>query len=89
MDDIQHPNDFPPLTIEQIRDLTTAVREDFGGDLSRAAFTEKLLLLLEDVPGFEAGQVDARLIESAWAIYSGRPSQLSRCYSRTSSVTFP
>ncbi|MCO8323086.1 hypothetical protein ABEG10_04560 [Burkholderia cenocepacia] len=76
MDDIKHPNDFPPLTVDQIHDLTTAVREDLGGDLSRAAFTEKLLLLLEDVPGFEAGQVDARLIESAWAIYSGRPSEL-------------
>ncbi|HDR8955404.1 hypothetical protein [Burkholderia vietnamiensis] len=76
MDDIKHPYDFPPLTIEQICDLATAVRDNFGGDLSREAFTEKLLLFLEDVPGFEAGQVDARLIESPWAIYSGRPSEL-------------
>ncbi|AVR11550.1 hypothetical protein [Burkholderia thailandensis] len=73
MDDTKHPNDFPPLTIEQICELAAAVCDDFGGDLPRAAFTERLLLLLEDVPGFEAGDVDARLIESTWAIYSGRP----------------
>ncbi|MCW5141615.1 hypothetical protein B7L29_001670 [Burkholderia cenocepacia] len=73
MDDIKHPNDFAPLTIEQICELAAAVCDDFGGDLPRAAFTEKLLLLLEDVPGFEAGDVDARLIESTWATYSGRP----------------
>ncbi|WP_175866081.1 hypothetical protein [Burkholderia contaminans] len=72
MDDIKHPNDFPPLSSGQIHDLATAVREGFGGDLSREAFTEKLLLFLEDVPGFEAGDVDARLIESIWETYSGR-----------------
>lgn len=73
MDDIQHPNNFRTLTNEQVCDLATAVRDDFGGDLSREAFTEKLLLLLEDVPGFEASDVDARFIESAWATYSDRP----------------
>lgn len=72
MDETRHPNNFPTLTNEQICGLATAVCDDFGGDLSREAFTEKLLLLLEDVPGFEAGKVDARLIESAWATYSGR-----------------
>ncbi|MBU9583033.1 hypothetical protein C6Q21_07405 [Burkholderia multivorans] len=73
MDETQHPNNSPTLTNEQICELATAVRDDFGGDLSREAFTEKLLLFLEDVPGFEAGDVDARLIESTWATYSGRP----------------
>ena len=76
MDETQHPNNFPTLTNEQICELATTVRDDFGGDLSREAFTEKLLLFLEDVPGFEAAQVDARLIESAWTIYSGRRSEL-------------
>ncbi|KGV55750.1 hypothetical protein [Burkholderia pseudomallei] len=76
MGDIQHPNNFRTLTNEQVCELTTAVRDDFGGDLSREAFTEKLLLFLEDVPGFEAGDVDARLVESAWAICTGRPSEL-------------
>ncbi|VBI17623.1 Uncharacterised protein [Burkholderia pseudomallei] len=73
MDETQHPNNFPTLTNEQICELATAVRDDFGSGLSREAFTEKLLLLLEDVPGFEAGDVDARFIESAWATYSDRP----------------
>ncbi|MDN7644689.1 hypothetical protein [Burkholderia cenocepacia] len=73
MNDTQRPNDFPPLTNEQICELAAAVCDDFGGDLARAAFTEKLLLLLEDVPGFEVGKVDARFIKLAWAAYSGRP----------------
>lgn len=73
MDDTQYPNDFPPLTIDRIWALAAAVHEDFGSRLSRADFTESLLMLLEDVPGFEAGEVDAGLIESMWAAYSGRP----------------
>lgn len=31
MDDIQHPNDLPPLTIEQIRDLAATIRYCFWG----------------------------------------------------------
>ncbi|MCV9916847.1 MULTISPECIES: hypothetical protein [Burkholderia] len=54
MDDIRHHKDSLPLTTEQIRDLAEAVREDFGPGLSRAGFTDNLLFLLEDVPGFEA-----------------------------------
>lgn len=73
MNDIQHHDDYPSLTIDQIRALAAAVREDFGGNLSRADFAESLLMLLEDVSAFEAGKVDARLIESAWGTYSGRP----------------
>lgn len=76
MNDIQHLNDFPPLAIDQICDLAAAVCEDCGGKLPRAEFTERLLMLLEDIPGFEAGEVDAGLMESMWAIYSGRPSEL-------------
>ncbi|KWE61150.1 hypothetical protein WL76_03445 [Burkholderia ubonensis] len=67
MDDTQHPTNFPPLTIEQIRALAVAVREGFGPGLSRAAFIDCMLLLLEDMLGFEAGDMDARCIESAWA----------------------
>ncbi|HDR9160675.1 TPA: hypothetical protein QDB28_001013 [Burkholderia vietnamiensis] len=73
MDDIKQHDDFPPLTIDQIRDLATAVREDFSGKLSRADFTESLLMLLEDVPGFEAGTVDEGFIELVWTTYSSRP----------------
>lgn len=74
MNDTQHHGDFPPLTPIQIRDLAAAVRDDFGSNLSRADFSEELLMLLEDIPGFESGDVaDARLIELAWATYTGRP----------------
>jgi hypothetical protein len=69
MDDISLDDDLPPLTIDQMRDLAEAVREDFGGNLSRADFTASLLVLLEDVPGFESGDVRTSLIESAWAAY--------------------
>ncbi|MDN7901742.1 hypothetical protein [Burkholderia cepacia] len=72
MDETQHPNNFPTLTNEQICELAAAVCDDFGGDLSRAAFMEKLLLFLEDVLGFEAGDADAMLIESTRAAYRGR-----------------
>ncbi|AOK66909.1 hypothetical protein KTE49_04710 [Burkholderia multivorans] len=71
MIDIQHRDDFPPLTIDQIQGLAGSVQDAFGNDFSRAEFTNHLLALLEDVPGFEIGDVSASLIESAWGIYSG------------------
>lgn len=70
MDESQYPNDFSPLTIEQIHELSAAVRETFDGKLSRAAFTASLLLLIEDVPGFEMGEIPASLIDAAWATYN-------------------
>jgi len=69
MDDTKHHSDFPPLTIEQIRDLATALREVFGSNLSRTQFADKLLMFLEDVPGYESGDASSSLIESAWATY--------------------
>ncbi|CAJ3407687.1 Uncharacterised protein [Burkholderia pseudomallei] len=71
MDDIEHPNDFPPLTIEQIQGLVESIQDAFGNDFSRAVFTNHLLVLCEDVPGYETGDVPEALIESAWGIYSG------------------
>ncbi|AIO67132.1 hypothetical protein [Burkholderia oklahomensis] len=71
MDDIKDPNDFPPLTIEQIQGLVESIQDAVGNDFLRAEFTNHLLALLEDVPGFETGDVPATLIESAWGIYSG------------------
>ncbi|WP_322090158.1 hypothetical protein [Burkholderia cenocepacia] len=70
MDESQYPNDLPTLTNEQICELAAAVCDDFGGDLPRAAFMEKLRLLLEDVPGFEVGEIPASLIDAAWATYN-------------------
>lgn len=71
MDDTQHHDDSPTLTTDQIRELVTAVRDDFGPRLSRAIFIDHLLMLLEDVPGFEAGGITASLIKSAWVAYTG------------------
>ena len=70
MDDTQHPGDFPPLTIEQIRDLAALIREVFGSDLTRETFADKLLMFLEDVPGYESGESAVALIASAWAEYA-------------------
>lgn len=67
MDDTRHPNNFPPLTIEQIRELAHAIREVFGSNLPRMDFTDKLLLFLEDAPGYETDAVGTSLIDSAWA----------------------
>ncbi|AOJ37227.1 hypothetical protein WJ23_04605 [Burkholderia lata] len=64
---------FCSCTIEQIRDLAMAVREGFGPGFSRAALIDCILLLLEDIPGVKAGNVEERLIELAWAIYIGLP----------------
>jgi len=69
MDDTRHPASFPPLTIEQIRELAAAIREVFGGNLSRESFADKLLMFLEDVPGYETGRIPETMIDSAWDMY--------------------
>lgn len=69
MDAISHRDDFPPLTIEQIQGLVESIQDTFGGSFSRAVFTNHLLALLEDVPGYETSDIPALLIESAWAAY--------------------
>lgn len=70
MDDIRHYNDFPPLTAGQIRDLAVAIRDVFGSSLSRAQFNDKLLMFLEDVPGYESEEASSSLIKLAWDIYN-------------------
>lgn len=72
MNDTRHSSNFPPLTAGQIRGLAASIREVFGSDLSRAEFTDKLLLFLEDVAGYESGEDAAALITSAWAEYNDR-----------------
>ncbi|MFM0420031.1 hypothetical protein [Paraburkholderia aromaticivorans] len=71
MNDTQCHGDFPPLTIEQIRELAAALRDVFGSNLSREQFNDRLLMFLEDVPGYESGGAPLSLIESAWAAYGG------------------
>ena len=72
MDDTQHPASFPSLTIEQICELATAISEVFGSNFSRESFADKLLMFLEDVPGYESGESAVALIASAWAEYADR-----------------
>jgi hypothetical protein len=55
MNNTQSYGDLPPLSIDQIRDLAAALRDVFGSNLSRAQFTDRLLMFLEDVPGHESG----------------------------------
>ncbi|MEW9580670.1 hypothetical protein [Paraburkholderia sp. DGU8] len=69
MDDTKHNSDLPPLTAGQICELAAAIRDVFGGNLSRTQFADKLLMFLEDVPGYESGDASSSLIESAWATY--------------------
>ena len=69
MNDTQFNGDFPPLTASQIRDLAATLRDVFGSKLSREQFNDKLLMFLEDVPGYESGDASSSLIESAWAEY--------------------
>ena len=71
MNDTSCHGDFSPLTAGQIRDLAAAARDVFGSNLSRALFADKLLMFLEDVPGYESGEVRSSLIESAWVAYHG------------------
>ncbi|MGF6768640.1 hypothetical protein P3T18_001110 [Paraburkholderia sp. GAS199] len=71
MNDIQPHGDFLPLSAGQIHDLAAAIRDVFGSNISREQFNDKLLLFLEDVPGYESGGASSALIESAWALYGG------------------
>ncbi|AIS95519.1 hypothetical protein BTHA_1282 [Burkholderia thailandensis MSMB59] len=73
MNDTQLHKDCPSLTIAQIRDLVAFVRDSFEVNLSRTRFIDRLLMLLEDVPGYETDDVPATLIESVWVMYSDRP----------------
>lgn len=70
MDDIPHHGNFPPLTIKQVRELAATICDVFGRSLYRAEFTDRLLMFLEDVPGYEYGEVAAALVESAWVEYT-------------------
>ncbi|WP_342303223.1 hypothetical protein AAFM49_11675 [Burkholderia pseudomallei] len=69
MNDTKQTDDLSSLNADQIHELVEAVREDFGLDLSRADFIDSLLMLLEDVPGFESGDIPMSLLESVWTAY--------------------
>lgn len=75
MNDTRYQKNFPPLTSAQMRELVAALRDVFGSNLSREQFNDKLLMFLEDVPGYESGGASSKLIESVWAEYVDRRSR--------------
>jgi len=70
MENIYTDGDETALTNDQIRELAVALQEEFGEKLSHIDFCDKLLLALEDVPGYESGNVAMVLIDTAWAEYT-------------------
>jgi hypothetical protein len=70
MDKTSHSSDSWSLTSEQIQALVESIQDALGDGFTRAEFVNHLLLMLEDIPGFETGDVPASLIETAWTAYS-------------------
>ena len=60
-----------PITKEQQQDLIELIHEQFGSTLSRDDFTDAVLGLFEDSPGFETiTQSQAKsMINQLWRIY--------------------
>jgi hypothetical protein len=52
--------------------LAASIRDVFGSSLSPESFADKLLMFLEDVPGYASGENSIDLIASAWAEYADR-----------------
>lgn len=59
------------LTTEQKQQLVEIISEEFGTGMSLAEFTEALLGLLEDVPGFETAKQSTinKLTTQLWSNY--------------------
>ena len=59
------------LTTEQKQQLVEIINEEFGFELELAEFTDALLSLLEDVPGFETMQQSniKKLTQQLWSNY--------------------
>lgn len=59
------------LTTEQKQQLVEIIIEEFGNALDLAEFTDALLGLLEDVPGFETAQQSTinKLTQQLWRKY--------------------
>lgn len=59
------------LTTEQKQQLVEIISEEFGTEMNNAEFTEALLGLLEDVPGFETAKRNMinKLVNQLWSKY--------------------
>ncbi len=59
------------LTTEQKQRLVEILIEEFGTEMKQAEFTDALLGLLEDVPGFETAKQNTinKLTNQLWSKY--------------------
>lgn len=59
------------LTTEQKQHLVEIISEEFGTEMNNAEFTDALLGLLEDVPGFETSKQSTinKLVNQLWSKY--------------------
>jgi hypothetical protein len=52
----------PSLTANQIYDLAADPRDVLGNNMSRKGVDDKLLMFIEDVPGYESREAPSSLI---------------------------
>jgi len=59
------------LTTEQKQQLVEIINEEFGTEMNNAEFTDALLGLLEDIPGFETAKQSTinKLVNQLWSKY--------------------
>jgi hypothetical protein len=59
------------LTAEQKQQLVEILNEEFGTGMTHAEFTDALLSLLEDIPGFETAKQSTinKLATQLWSQY--------------------
>ena len=63
----------PELSIDQQETLVEIISDQFGPRLSFDEFTDQMLLLFEDIPGFEviSDSDSPPLIHQLWSHYHG------------------
>jgi len=59
------------LTTEQKQQLVEIISEEFGSGMTLAEFTDALLGLLEDMPGYETAKQSTinKLVNQLWSKY--------------------
>ena len=59
------------LTTEQKQQLVEIINEEFGSGMTLAEFTDALLGLLEDMPGYETAKQSTinKLVNQLWSKY--------------------
>jgi len=62
------------LTDEQMDSLVAIIRDNYGSGISRRQFNNEMLLVFEDVPGFESLTMPQfiRLLNLLWVRYRAK-----------------